>query len=90
MRCIHLEPGGNTISLYILESGGAGGEGNTLSLYILESGGAGGEEWDEELLAKELEDLGLEGVGEQEGGVQDEQWEEDLKLMLESHSTDQL
>lgn len=52
------------------------------------------EEWEEEL-AKELEDLGLQvGVdeGEEEGegtGLEgDEHWEDELKLMLESHSTD--
>ena len=47
------------------------------------------EQWEEDL-AKELEDLGLEGeenvVGTIDGG--DEQWENEIKLLLESHSTD--
>ncbi len=51
----------------------------------------GEEEWEEEL-AKELEDLGLAGEGEGEGGgadpVADKQWEDELKHMLETHSTD--
>lgn len=54
----------------------------------------GSEEWEQEL-EKELEDMGLQIEGEDEEGValninegDEEQWENDLKLILESHSPD--
>ena len=51
-----------------------------------EEGGVVGEEWEEEL-AKELEDMGLEVVGGEEEEDGGETWEQELKQMLDSHSS---
>lgn len=60
-------------------------------LNIVTDGAASQEQWEAEL-AKELEDLGLgeEGsTGGEDGDIQtlegEEQWENDLKLILDAH-----